>query len=63
MERQKSKDEMFVETKGLSKFLGISEWSVRRYTREGIFPAYRLSKRRTLYKLDEIIEVINKMKI
>lgn len=63
MERLKDKEEIFVETKRLSKFLGISEWSVRRYTREGIFPAYRLSKRRTLYKLDEIVEVINKMKI
>jgi DNA-binding transcriptional MerR regulator len=52
-----------ITVKELSKIISISAYSIRRYVREGIFPAYRLGSRVYLFDIDEIIQIIKNYEV
>ncbi len=54
---------IYVDVKNLSALVGISEWSLRKLVRTGRLPAYRFDRKKYLFKVAEIIEIIDNSKV
>ncbi|MFH0975858.1 MAG: hypothetical protein V1874_08765 [Spirochaetota bacterium] len=57
------KEKLFVNSKELSTLISVPVYSIQKMVREKILPAYSLNGRRFLFKLDEILLIINNSKI
>lgn len=58
------KEKIFVSSKELSQLISVPIFTIQKMVREKILPAYSLNKgRRFLFKLDEILKVINDKKV
>lgn len=52
----------FVRVRELSIIIGIPPYSIRKYVRDGIFPAYKIGQT-YLFDLDEIEKIIKNSKV
>ena len=53
-----TKQNPFVDSEKLSELIGIPVYTVRKLTRLGIFPGYRIGERNYLYDPEEICKII-----
>jgi len=59
---QKS-ERIFVDSRQLSVIIGMPPYTIRQKVQEGVFPAYRVNKKKFLFKVNEILEIIEGSKI
>jgi len=54
---------IFVDSKQLSEIICIPVYTIRQKVREGVFPAYQMTKKSYLFKVSEIVKIIEESKI
>ncbi len=50
-------------SKELSKIISMPVYTIRKLVREGVLPAYKISKKSYLFKFSEVINIIEKYRI
>jgi len=56
-------NQKFINSKTLSTMIGLPVTAIQRLVREQKIPAYQLDKKQYLFDLDEVVNVIKRMKV
>ena len=56
-------NQKFINSKTLSTMIGLPITAIQRLVREQKIPAYQLDKKQYLFDLDEVVNVIKRMKV
>jgi excisionase family DNA binding protein len=54
---------IYVDAKQLSSLIGMPEWSIRKHVREGRIPAYRFGRKNYLFKVEEVVKIIEESRV
>lgn len=63
VESEQKPKKIFVTSKQLSEMIGVPPYTIRQKVREGVFPAYRITKKQYHFNLSEIVKIIEGTKI
>jgi len=54
---------VYVNSRELSEIIGLPVTAIQRLVREQVIPAYQIDRKQYTFKLDEVIQVIEKRRV